>query len=96
MAAGGGEPRYTVEFSRPAARELAGLPQDARQRIAARIDALAVNPRPNGVEKLKGEDDQYRVRVGDYRVIYTIRDARLIVLVLRIGDPRDVYRRGGN
>jgi mRNA interferase RelE/StbE len=55
--------------------------------------ALADDPRPHGSEKLKGSRDQYRLRVGTYRVIYEIRDDRLIVLVLRIGHRKDVYRR---
>ena len=54
----------------------------------------AFEPRPHGVKKLLGVDDLYRVRVGSYRVVYTIRDDRLIVLVLRISDRKDVYRGG--
>lgn len=54
--------------------------------------ALAENPRPLGVRKLEGEEDLYRLRVGDYRVLYAIRDAVLLVLVVRIADRREVYR----
>ncbi len=56
------------------------------------MDGLAVNPRPKGVKKLSGLDDLYRIRVGDYRIVYQIHDDRLIVLVVRIGHRKDVYR----
>jgi len=61
--------------------------------LTAEINALADDPRPRGVEKLKGVADQYRIRLRSYRVSYTIQDDRLIVLVLRIGHRRDVYRK---
>jgi mRNA interferase RelE/StbE len=96
VAAGDDAPRYRIEFTRPAMKELADLPRKVRERIAPRIDALTVNPRPRGVEKLKGEDDLYRIRVGDYRVIYSIQDDRLIVTVVRVADRRDAYRKRGN
>ena len=95
MSTGPG-PRYRVEFTRPALKEFQGLPRRARERIAPRVDALADDPRPHGAEKLEGGAEEYRIRVGDYRVIYEIRDDRLIVLVLRVGNRRDVYRRRGN
>lgn len=88
-------PRYRIELSRGAEKALAALPGEARRRIASKIDALAENPRPPGTKKLTGEDDLYRVRVGDYRVVYEIRDRVLIVLVLNIGHRREVYRRRG-
>ena len=56
------------------------------------MDALAANPRPRGVKKLTGLDDLYRIRVADYRIVYQIQDDRLIVLVVRIGHRKDVYR----
>lgn len=68
------------------------LPRRDQQRIASRIDALSKNPRPPGNEKLRGEDQLYRVRQGDYRVIYTIKDAELLVLIITIGHRREVYR----
>jgi mRNA interferase RelE/StbE len=84
--------RYTIEFARTARRELADIPKDAQRRIAQKIDALAIDPRPQGVEKLSGHDALYRVRVGDFRIIYEIQDRRVIVTILRIGNRRDVYR----
>ena len=69
------------------------LPRAAQVRIAPKIEALADEPRPPGVKKLAGEEELYRIRVGDYRVIYAIEDAELVVLVVMVGDRKDVYRR---
>ncbi len=63
-----------------------------RKRIARRIEALATEPRPSGVKKLEGEKDLYRIREGDFRIIYRIEDRILLILVLGIGNRRDVYR----
>ena len=63
-----------------------------RVRVARKIDSLAGNPRPLGVEKLRGAQNLWRVRVGDYRIIYTVRDEVLLVLLVRIGNRREVYR----
>lgn len=82
-----------MEFAPSAARTLRGLAPDVRRRLAPRIEALAEQPRPPGVEKLAGADDLYRVRVGDYRIVYAIKDEVLLVLVVRVGHRRDVYRR---
>lgn len=83
---------YSILFTRSAAKELEKVPTKDRHRIATRIGALADNPRPVGAEKLSG-DDKYRVRQGDYRILYEIVDADLIVTVVRIGNRREVYRR---
>ena len=83
---------YSILFTRSAAREIGNVPTKDRQRIVAKIGALADNPRPPGVEKLSG-DDKYRIRQGDYRILYEIVDEQLIVTVVRIGNRRDVYRR---
>jgi len=83
---------YHIELKPSARGSLAKIPQPHRQRIATKIDRLAENPRPRGVEKLAGKTPLYRVRVGDYRVIYEIQDAVLLVLVVRIGGRGDVYR----
>jgi mRNA interferase RelE/StbE len=83
---------YTVAILPSALRQLAELPRHDQKRIKERIDRLAVDPRPPGVQKLKGESDLFRLRSGDYRVIYSIEDVRMIVLVIRIGHRRDVYR----
>lgn len=84
--------RYAITFRPSATRELRGLPKDVLRRIAKAIDALADTPRPPGVKKLQGSDDTYRIRVGDYRIVYEIRDAELRVLVVRVAHRGDVYR----
>ena len=83
---------YSVLLTRSAAKEIEEVPAKDRRRIAARIAALAVEPRPIGVEKLSGAE-QYRVRQGNYRILYSIEDEVLVVTVIRVGHRREVYRR---
>jgi mRNA interferase RelE/StbE len=84
---------YRVEFSRSAEREFDQLPQQVSARVSSRINSLAVNPRPPGVLKLAGRTtDLYRIRVGNYRVIYAIKDDVLLVLVVSIGHRKEIYR----
>ena len=83
---------YRVQITDPALKQLGKLSRAQRDRIRRRIRALADEPRPRGSIKLEGEDDLYRIRVGQYRVIYAIQDAELVVLVVRVGHRRDVYR----
>jgi len=87
-------PRCRIALKPAAERDHAALEPKDRARLARKIDALAENPRPPGAEKLKGAKDLWRVRAGDYRVLYTIRDDVLVVLVIRVGHRREVYRRG--
>ena len=82
---------YAVAILPSALGQLAGLPRHDQKRIRDRIDRLAADPRPPGVKKLRGEPDLFRIRSGNYRIIYSIEDFRLVVLVVRIG-RRDVYR----
>jgi mRNA interferase RelE/StbE len=84
---------YTVEFTPRAARDFRKLAPEVRRRIAPKIDALTRNPRPNGAEKIRGGDDLYRIRVGDYRVLYQVKDQRLLVLVVQMGHRREIYRK---
>ena len=84
---------YRIEFRDAARRALADLPDAAQRRVDAAILALADDPRPRGCKKLAGEDDLWRIRVGRYGVVYTVRDDELIVLVVKIGHRREVYRR---
>jgi mRNA interferase RelE/StbE len=81
---------YRIEFRPSAAKTLAALPRPIQQRIAARIEGLKTDPRPPGSKKLKGSS-YYRVRVGDYRVIYEVHDDLLLVIIVRIGHRKDVY-----
>lgn len=83
---------YRVEISTPAARQFEKLDKPVQIRLKLHIDALAREPRPQGIKKLAGEDDLYRRRVGDYRIIYQIQDKVLLVLVVRIGNRKEVYR----
>ena len=83
---------YSVEIKRSALKELDAIPQKTiRQRIVRRIRALGVEPRSPGCEKLTGQD-RYRVRQGDYRIVYEVADDVLTVVVVRIGHRNDVYR----
>jgi mRNA interferase RelE/StbE len=75
-----------------ALKALGRLPRTDQERIRDRIDGLADVPRPPGVAKMSGPEVLYRIRVGDYRVVYGIRDQALQVLVIRIGHRKDVYR----
>jgi mRNA interferase RelE/StbE len=84
--------RYRVELTARAVGTLGTLPRKDQERIARRIDALAADPRPSGCRKLEGADDLFRIRSGDYRIVYQVRDDALIVVVVRIGNRRDVYR----
>ena len=84
---------YRVLIKPSAAKEIEAVDQKRdRQRIVARIRELAEDPRPVGCEKLVGESDRYRVRVGRYRVVYSIDDDELVVLVVRVAHRKDVYR----
>ncbi len=83
---------YQIEFSRQADRQFRDLPSQIQQRLKSRIDSLVTMPRPHGSEKLSGTDQLYRVRVGDYRIVYAVEDDRLLVLVVKVGHRRDVYR----
>ncbi len=82
---------YSLFLKRSAAKELESVASKDRRRIVDRIQALATEPRPPGIEKLSGAE-KYRVRQGDYRILYTIDDAARTVIVVKIGHRRDVYR----
>ncbi|PSB46866.1 type II toxin-antitoxin system mRNA interferase toxin, RelE/StbE family [Cyanosarcina cf. burmensis CCALA 770] len=83
---------YQVEFSRQAQKQFDALPRQIQQRLQPQIDTLAEEPRPSGVKKLKGAENQYRIRVGSYRIVYEIQDAVLLIILLRIGHRREIYR----
>jgi mRNA interferase RelE/StbE len=84
---------YTVEVAPAAERQIRKLEPTVRRRIFQKIEALKGNPRPAGVEKLSGSENLYRVRVGDYRIIYEIEDKVTRVLVLKVGDRKEIYKR---
>ncbi|MYH42096.1 MAG: type II toxin-antitoxin system RelE/ParE family toxin [Acidimicrobiaceae bacterium] len=84
--------RYTVEIARRAIKSIAGLLRHEQHRVRAAIDLLADEPRPPSCVALTGEQSAYRVRVGDYRILYEVVDERLVIHVVRVGHRRDVYR----
>ncbi len=85
--------KYRLLIKPSAAKEIEAIDQKKdRQRIVAGIRLLADDPRPPGCEKLAGEGDRYRIRVGRYRVIYSVGDGELLVVVVRVGHRKDVYR----
>ncbi len=84
---------YTISIKPSALKELSKLPKATVKKAEKAISALAENPRPDGVKKLKGsEEDLYRIRVGDYRIIYSIEEEIKIVDILKIGHRKDIYR----
>ena len=83
---------YEVQILPKAARQIKALSVEVRQDISLTIQSLANEPRPIGVKKLSGEKDIYRVRVGNYRVLYRIVDKVLVVVVVSVGHRREVYR----
>lgn len=84
--------KYSIVIARRANRTIHKLPKDSVQRVAAKIDELTDNPRPSGCRKLRVEADRYRIRVGDYRILYSIDDERRNVLIHRIVHRREAYR----
>ena len=83
--------RYRVELAESAKRDLKKVSPQAKEDILAAIEELADEPRPRGCKKVRGAD-AYRIRLGSYRVIYQIFDVRLVVMVVRVGHRREVYR----
>ncbi len=84
---------YRIEFRPAAVKQLQALQRRDQRRIVRRIEALADDPRPDGARKLAGSDSTYRIRVGAYRIIYDVLDRKLLILVVKVGHRRDVYRR---
>jgi mRNA interferase RelE/StbE len=83
---------YTIQFKPLALRQLEKLPREAQKRLAAKIETLRDDPFPSGCRKMEGVADAWRVRVGDYRVVYQVHHGILVVLVLTVGHRKDVYR----
>ena len=84
---------YRIELSPAAVRQLRKLDRVAQRRVQAAIELLATEPRPGGAKKLVGGDGEWRVRTGDYRIVYEIRDGVLLILVVAVGHRRDIYQR---
>jgi len=83
---------YKIKIKATAAKELNKLPKIDLQKVVIKIRSLSSNPRPAGCEKLSGEE-KYRIRQGNYRIVYSIEDKQLIVFVVKIGHRKDVYKK---
>ena len=83
---------HDIYLTKAASRDLAGIPHNFLKKVDDAILALADTPRPQGTVKLKGADDLYRIRVGNYRILYTVDDKAPSVTIVRVGDRREVYR----
>ena len=84
---------YTVQLAPAAKRQLRKLDRSIQDRVVRRLEKLEKDPRPPRVEKMEGDESTYRIRMGEYRIVYEIRDKVLVVLVLKVGHRREVYRR---
>jgi len=84
--------RYRIEISRTAERQLKKLRREDQRRVVKAMLGLADDPRPKGSRKLAGYDDVFRIRVGRYRIIYSIAGRKLVVIILKIDQRKDVYR----
>jgi mRNA interferase RelE/StbE len=87
--------KYELIIKPSAEKSLDRIPKPTRKRILDALEALQTNPRPSGAMKMSGEENLWRIRVGDYRIVYEIHDGRLVVLVIRIAHRKDIYRKGG-
>ena len=83
---------YSIQFTPRARRDLKGVDRSAQLRLRTHIDRLAVDPFPAGAKKLQGNEPYYRIRVGDYRVVYQVDGKQLVVIVVKIGHRKEVYR----
>jgi mRNA interferase RelE/StbE len=84
--------RFELRITPAAQKEIDRLPKQARERVEVAILSLVDNPRPRGSKKLRGLKDTYRIRVGNYRVVYRVHDDELVILVVAVGDRKDIYR----
>ena len=84
--------RYTAEFTTSALREFRALDRQVQRRIASKINKLCEDPFPAGIKKLHGQPDHFRIRLGDYRIIYRVEAHRLVIVIVQIGHRREVYR----
>jgi mRNA interferase RelE/StbE len=83
---------YRIVITRSAEKDFSSIPFTFVQRISKQIDALALEPRPRGSKKLKGESNLWRVRIGDYRVVYYIFEDTVMIKIVSISHRKDVYR----
>lgn len=84
--------KYEIIISKPVQKQIDKLPTDAQPRLYQKIQSLSAIPRPDGVLKMKGYDNEYRVRVGNYRIRYEVDDSKAILKILHCGHRKDVYK----
>jgi len=84
---------YKIEFKKSAEKDLAKLPRAILPRVVKAIRALEKDPFPHGVKKLRNYEKSYRIRVGNYRILYTVFKGILIIEIIRIGHRKEIYRR---
>ena len=84
---------YEIFWKKSAVKELKSLPTNISSRIISIVDNLQDNPRPDGVKKIEKLNHHYRLRISEYRIIYSIEDNKLIIEIVKIGHRKDVYRR---
>lgn len=83
---------YKIQISKSASKQIKKLSSELQKRIQNKIDNLAIEPRPDGVKKLKGRENGYRIRVGDYRILYDIFDDVLLISVVEVGHRSNIYK----
>lgn len=83
---------FDIEVSRTAEKQIKKLGREDQIRVLRTIRGLADEPRPRGCRKLRGYDDIFRIRVGTYRVIYSVDEGRIVIVILKVGHRREVYR----
>ncbi len=84
--------KYRIELSPTAESQFKKLPKEVQVRLKHRIDILAENPFPRGVKKLSAQENFYRLRIGDYRIIYQVQGKALLILILKLGHRKNIYR----
>jgi mRNA interferase RelE/StbE len=81
---------YKIEIKKSAIKEIAKLPKTVLKRVLNKIQLLSLEPRPSGCKKLSA-DEKYRVRVGDYRILYSIEDDKLVIYIVKVGHRKNIY-----
>lgn len=82
---------YALEFTTSAVRELQSLDKQVKRRITLKITSLFDDPFPGGVKKMRGLQDHFRIRIGDYRVVYRVDGKRVVIVIIRVGRRREIY-----
>ncbi len=83
---------YKIQYKKSVEKDLRKLPATQLKGIIAKISKLAINPHPSGSTKLHGSTDLFRIRYTDYRIIYRVHDDKLVVLIIKVGHRREIYR----